>query len=113
MWLFATSGFYSIVEKPWDRDTGTLTVRARVASDLDRLRAGPLPQLGPTVEDKDADYRFRAQAPREAVALAAAKLVRDLDYDNFKSAVGRRQGSKREHIYHGVWSAANMLQMDG
>ena len=113
MWLFTTSGFYSIVEKPWDRDTGTLTVRARVADDLDRLRDGPLPELGPTVEDKAADCRIRAQAPREAVALAAAKLVRDLDYDNFKSAVGRRQGTKREHIYHGVWHAANKLQQGG
>ncbi len=110
MWLFTTSGFYSIVEKPWDRKTGTLTVRARVAADLDRLRADALPALGPTVESPGADYRFRAQAPREAVALAMARLARDLDYDNFKSAVGRAQGREREHLYHGVWSAATKLQ---
>ncbi len=113
MWLFTTSGFYSVVEKPWDRKAGTLTVRARVAADLDRLRQGPLPALGPTVESPDADYRFRAQAPREAVALAVAALVRDLDYDNFKAAVGRRQGTDREHAYHGVWHAANKLQQEG
>ncbi len=113
MWLFTTSGFYSVVEKPWDRKTGTLTVRARVAADLDRLRQGPLPALGPTIEKPDTDYRFRAQAPREAVALAVAALVRDLDYDNFKSAVGRTQGHTRERLYHGVWSAAQKLQKDG
>lgn len=113
MWLFTTSGFYSIVEKPWDRDTGTLTVRARVAADLEHLRKGSLPELGPTVEDPTADYRFRAQAPREAVALAMARLARDLDYDNFKSAVGRRQGHRRADIYHRVWGAAQRLQQDG
>ena len=110
MWLFTTSGFYSIVEKPWDRGTGTLTVRARVAQDLDRLRAGPLPALGPTTEDAEADYRFRAQAPREAVALAAAGLIRGIGYDNFKSEVGMRQGHQRSDIYLGVWTAARKLQ---
>jgi hypothetical protein len=110
MWLFTTSGFYSIVEKPWDRAAGTLTVRARVAADLDRLRSGALPALGPTVQDPTADYRFRAQAPREAVARAVAQAVTDLDYDNFKSAVGKAQGHARAHIYHDVWAAALKLQ---
>jgi len=113
MWLFTTAGFYSIVEKPGDREAGTLTVRARVAADLDRLRQGPLPALGPTIETRHADYHFRAQAPREALALALAHLVRDLDYGNFKSAVGRRQGADREHTYHGVWHAAGKLQQEG
>ncbi len=110
MWLFTTSGFYSIVEKPWDRLAGTLTVRARVAADLDRLRSGILPALGPTVHDPAADYRFRAQAPREAVALAVAQAVQDLDYDNFKSAVGKVQGHARAGVYHEVWASALKLQ---
>ena len=110
MWLFTTSGLYSIVEKPWDRDTGTLTVRARAAADLDHLRARVLPALGPTVEDTSADYRFRALAPREAVALAVAQSVRDLDYHNFKSAVGKVQGHGRARIYHDVWDAALKIQ---
>lgn len=110
MWLFTTSGFYSIVEKPWDRGTGTLTVRARVDADLDRLRDSVLPELGPTVEDGDADYRFRAQAPRDAVARAAQQVVTDLHYDNFKSAVAKAQGHGRAHVYHDVWEAALQLQ---
>lgn len=84
-----------------------------MAKNLESLRDGPLPALGPTVEDTDADYRFRAQAPREAVAAAVATLIRDLDYDNFKSAVGRVQGHTRESLYHGVWSAALKLQKGG
>ena len=35
MWLFTTVGFFSVVQKP---GTDKLTVRARVAPDLDRLR---------------------------------------------------------------------------
>ena len=113
MWLFTTSGFYSVVQKPWDKDSGTLTVRARVAADLDRLRTGILPSLGPTVEDPDADYRFRAQAAQEAVALAVAQAVRDLDYSNFKSAVADVQGRARASIYHDVWEAVLPLQKPG
>ena len=72
MWLITTTGFFSIVEKPWDRAPGTLTVRARARQDLEALKAGSLPELGDITEAADADYRYRAQAPREAVVRAVA-----------------------------------------
>jgi hypothetical protein len=40
MWIFTTIGFFSIVQKP---RTDFLTVRARVASDLDDLRKKFMP----------------------------------------------------------------------
>jgi hypothetical protein len=110
MWLITTTGFYSVVEKPWDRDAGTLTIRARARQDLDALRASALPELGPTAEDSQADYRFRAQAPREAVARAFHAMISGIDYDNFKSAVQHRQGGGRAEIYHDVWSALFQIQ---
>ena len=110
MWLITTSGFYSIVEKPWDRSAGTLTVRARARSDLDALRTTALPELGETQEDQAADYRFRALAPRAAVARAVAAQVSAIDYDNFKAAVGRRQGHRRAGVYHDVWHALLPIQ---
>jgi len=110
MWLITTTGFYSIVEKPWDRDGGTLTVRARALADLEALRTAGLPELGEVKEDPTADYRFRAQAPRTAVTRAVAAQVEAIDYDNFKSAVGKRQGRHREHIYHDVWGALHQIQ---
>lgn len=110
MWIASTIGFFSVVEKPWDREQGTLTVRARVRSDLEALRELYLPLLGGIVEDGAADYRFRAQAPREAVAVAMAALVRGIDYDNFKAAVGRRQGAARAAAYHEAWRAFSRLQ---
>jgi len=110
MWLVTTFGFYSVVEKAWDRDKGSLTVRARAREDLEALRDRYLPAMGDIAEDESADYRFRAQAPREQVVEAFARAVRDIDYDNFKEAISRRQGWARERIYHDAWQAFLAIQ---
>jgi len=110
MWLVSATGFFSIVEKPWDRDGKTLTVRARTREDLELLRDRYLPTMGPINEDPGADYRFRAQAPHEAVAVAAAALVRGIDYHNFKAEVARVQGHDRAATYHEVWEVMRRLQ---
>lgn len=109
MWILTTTGFYSIVEKPWDRPKATLTIRARVLDDLDLLRR-QLPELGSVAEDPDADYRYRAQAPRAAVAKAMFRLAESLDYDNFKGAVAKTQGRARAHLYGEVWEVLFRLQ---
>ena len=72
MWLMTPIGFFSIVQKPSDRDGDTLTVRARVRSDLEALRDQYLPGLGEIQESRHNDYRFRAVVPRPAVAAAMA-----------------------------------------
>ncbi len=112
MWPITTTGFYSVVQKPWDREAGTLTVRARAKADLDALREAGLPELGDITEDLGADYQFRPQAPRAAVSRAVQAQVDGIDYDNFKSAVARRQGSARAHLYHGVWDALYRIQSE-
>lgn len=60
MWLVTPVGFFSVVRKPTDIKNKTLTVRARVRSDLEALKAQYLPELGPIQESKVNDYRFRA-----------------------------------------------------
>lgn len=110
MWLFTTIGFFSIVEKPLEGQSGGLQVRARVAGDLDALRAQYMPELGPTVETPHADYHFRAAIAHADFARGLSKLAEAIHYDNFKSAVGTAQGWDREHVYHGVWSAAMQLE---
>ncbi|MEY8689598.1 MAG: hypothetical protein AB9M53_06930 [Leptothrix sp. (in: b-proteobacteria)] len=110
MWLITPIGFFSIVQKPGDAEAGTLTVRARVRADLEALRSQFLPELGGITESRNTDYRFRASAPREAVALAAANQVRQLDYSNFKSEVARQQGHARAARYHDVWATLLPLQ---
>jgi len=112
VWLITTTGFYSVVEKPWDREDGTLTVRARAREDLEALRSKGLPELGEVKEDTDADYRFRAQATKAAVARAFCDQISAINYDNFKSAVGKRQGAKREAIYHDAWAALRHIQKE-
>ncbi len=102
MWLITTAGFFSIVAKPGDAAEGMLTVRARAAPDLDKLRERYLPELGPTTKG-GSDYPFRARAPVAAVASAAAAAVKDIDYENFKGRV-EQHAPERAHLYLDVWS---------
>src|SRR4051812_26658836 len=102
MWLITPIGFFSIVQKPHDNLVGTLTVRARVRSDLARLQQDYLPSMGSIEESHDPDYRFRATAPKAEVAAAMTCMVHELDYSNFKSEVAKQQGKKRASLYHDV-----------
>jgi len=112
MWLFTKTFFVSIVEKPSDYRQNTLTLRARVASDLDALRVEYLPELGPTQVSERSDYRYRAVAPRDAAARAIFQAVQDIDYESFKDIVFWTQGHERVHAYHAVWSKMLRLQQD-
>lgn len=110
MWLITPVGFFSVVRKPTDIKNKTLTVRARVRSDLEALKAQYLPELGPIQESKVNDYLYRAVAPQAAVAAAMTCLINDLDYANFKDEVKKRQGADRAHLYHDVWDVLYGLQ---
>lgn len=110
MWIFTKFGFFSIVEKPEDEKENTLTVRARVKTDLESLRDEYLPILGPISEDKGTDYKYRARAPRLDIASAFSQIVLDIDYSNFKEAVAKNQGTERASSYHEIWGALHGLQ---
>lgn len=110
MWLLTTFGFFSVVEKPGDREADALTVRARVKADLEHLRAKYLPGLGEISESSTTDYRYRAQASKPQVMKAFAAIAKDIDYSNFKSAVGNRMGSARAKTYGKVWDVLYALQ---
>jgi 8-oxo-dGTP pyrophosphatase MutT (NUDIX family) len=112
MWIITPIGFFSIVQKPGDIAVGTLTVRARVRSDLEALKAAVLPGLGPIAESKSTDYRYRATAPRALVEAAMGKLAAQLDYANFKNQVAKVQGAKRANLYHDVWDVLHRMQGD-
>ena len=112
MWIITPLGFFSIVQKPRDAKAGTLTVRARVRTDLEALQAAVLPGLGKISKSKSTDYRFRATAVRAQVEAAMAKLTQQLDYSNFKDQVAKVQGAKRSHLYHDVWAVLSRMQGD-
>jgi len=106
MWLFTALGFFSVVQKPGDP---FLTVRARVAVDLDKLREVYMPELAPTCTKAGTDYPFRATINHENFARGLARLGREIHYGNFKSEVAKKQGQRRSAVYH---SLATLLQLE-
>lgn len=110
MWLVTEFGFFSVVAKPGDAEAGMLTVRARVRGDREALRQRYLPTMEPIKASKANDYRYRARAPRAAVASAMALAIEGISYDNFKSRVRETQGPAREAVLHDVWHALYALQ---
>lgn len=113
MWLITEEGFASVVSHR-DRE-GFLLVRARARQDLESLcrvaSEEGVEGLDPDAiwEDPNADYRWRIEAGREAVAALAAALVERISYDNFKSRVGATDPD-RERVYHGIWHELLAIQ---
>jgi hypothetical protein len=111
MWLFTTIGFFSVVQKkPSD---AFLTVRARVASDLDNLRQQYMPSLSPTSSKGGTDYPYRATISHADFGAGMAKIGEGIKYSNFKSEVARKMGSRRSEVYHKVWDVMFRLESEG
>ena len=102
MRLFTRFGFFTIVRKPGDDN---LTVRARVAADLDALREQYLPELSATTTKGGTDYPCRATCSHAALAAALGRITLDIDYANFKNEVAACQGKGRAQRYGRVWQA--------
>jgi len=106
MWIFTPHGFYSAVEHREKPDT--IIVRARDKQDLEALRPY-IPDLL-ILETMDADYLYRIFVSRSRWASAVSTMAREIDYDNFKDAVKKRQGEDRASVYMRVWTAMLALQ---
>jgi hypothetical protein len=109
MWLITTAGFYSIVQKPGEKD---LTIRSRVRKDLEALRDKYLPNLGEIVRNENTDYRYRAKVSQADCAKAVSQMVRDIDYNNFKNTVAKVQGHDRSRVYSNVWEDLLALEKE-
>jgi hypothetical protein len=63
---------------------------------------------------RDLDARLRTPVALHCLgqtpAEAAGRIVAGIHYDNFKSAVGERQGAAREDVYHRVWHELPAIQ---
>lgn len=101
MWLFTTTGFYSINRAPGGE---RLQLRARRAEDLDRFRERWCPALSETKAIEGTDYQFRAEVEPGPLGAAIMMAVHEIDYKNFKDAVGH-DDSARSLAYLDVWSA--------
>jgi hypothetical protein len=109
MWLFSKSGFFSVVKHLYKPDH--LLVRARLQEDIEAMAALLTKETGqaftPIVLD-EADYRYRLEVPRADFGRIMTRLVEDLDYPNFKSAV--RGNMQRDQAYGRVWHVMACLQ---
>ena len=106
MWVFTTSGFYSVVAHRTRH--GHVIVRSRTREDIEAL-SGRIRGLK-IEENTGSDYRFRAEVKKADWQNALASMAGAIDYDNFKNAVAERQGSDRARVYSGVWSLVRALQ---
>lgn len=109
MWIMTDFGFFSVVRTPHCGKEGTLTVRGRVRSDLEALRKRHLPGSTQVSEQKKADYRYSFEVSGAEFGEALGRIVRELDYDDFKSAVEKKQGWIRHDIYEQVRSILRQL----
>lgn len=107
MWLVTSFGFFSIVQK---KDQTHLTVRARVAADLDELRQRYLPDLSETIAGQGTDYPFRATVSHAGFAAALSRMGEDIHYSNFKQLLYQEQGEERGQLFSEVWSVLHRLE---
>lgn len=109
MWIFTPFGYFSVVQKPGDT---FLTVRSRVATDLDALRKKYLPELSGTIAIKGTDYPFRAIISHNAFAEGLSKIALDLHYPSFKDEILAAQGPERSQVYTEVWCHLHQLEVE-
>jgi hypothetical protein len=65
------------IDKP-----NVLIVRSRFQGHIERI----FPNVR-VEEDGERDYRFRAELPAKEVSKVIARLVSEIDYDNFKNSL--------------------------
>lgn len=102
MWVFSKDVFLSVVAIK--DDPIRLMVRARIRGDIEKVF--PL-YAGRVRMTPNSDYRFRAMIPRSEVSCVMAKMVKDIDYINFKDSV---TDQRRHWAYSDVWVAMLRLQ---
>lgn len=95
MWICLSDSFISIVRKN-QRDK-FLTVRARVAGDIERI--WPLAEVQ---KGGGTDYLYRARIYDKDVAEAITNEILGIGYSNFKDSVTE---NARHDAYFNIWRA--------
>jgi hypothetical protein len=114
MWMFTIYGFFSCVcasrrstvgPPVLEPDTSLMMIRCRVRSQLMALRE----RFGLTgykiEESNQTDYRFRIVVDRHRFLALVHDVANDIDFSNFKQAVGDVHGpaGSYTHKCHSVW----------
>lgn len=101
MWICLNNAFLSVVAHRDNPDL--LLVRARVPGHIEAVFGKDYKVF----TDPAADYFYRAEVPRTAVAQALAGRVEKIDYDNFKNSVKSRD---LHDAYLEFWNVMFRLQ---
>lgn len=118
MWIFSTSGFFSITKANSDYiskeqvDKGLLNIRARNREDLENLKKEVPILSGKKIHEyPNADYRFRIFIWLVELKELFEYFANKIDYDNFKNEVKETKGQKDKCSYYAsVWSVMNRYQ---
>jgi len=111
MWIFTPWAFLSVVahrDKP-----NVCLVRARAKQDLVDFKKKYCRRLGKIWFNGKADYPWRSECGKKALANAMRRVVGDIDYTNFKNEVTRESGHWRHDAYMDVWSDMRRAQSNG
>jgi hypothetical protein len=95
MMIWTNNAFVYITEH--ESDPALLVVRGRFKGDVDRFLLAPI-----AIETPDEEYRYRAAAKREDVALALKRIINDINYRTLLSSI-------RTTRRFGVVAAVNRL----
>ena len=96
MWIFTNNSYLSVVENRDDKST--LLVRARIKGDIENVFPN-----AKVFSKKGADYKYRTIVSKEDVAIAVAKQIMEIDYDNFKNSIDH-DDHDRHDVYLEIWS---------
>lgn len=98
MWIFSKSGFFSIVKKD-----GAIQIRARHPEHLQRLVREYELDVD-LILTPDADYCSRVVIDADSFPDLMARMARDVDYSNVKTAVGKTlQDPVMEGVMVNAW----------
>jgi hypothetical protein len=122
MWIFTKHGFFGAVcarqgagGHGQPLDPGRIMLRARFRGHLEALKQRFPELLGQCEinEFSGTDYAFRTFVEKPVWSRVLSGLAEEIDYDNFRSEVGRHQrhvGVAYERSLHEILSVMHRLQ---
>ena len=110
MWLFTKHGHFSLGQH--SSDPSYLVVHSQLREEMDKF-VGVLDAVGgkqhEVLETVEGDYRFVVLAQRSVVAQAVARMVTEIDHENFVHSVHFDFGTVQPGFL--VWMNATGLQV--
>ena len=124
MWLMTTHGFYSVAcgwnGSPSNPDPNIIMIRAHTKGHLENLInnfSGFLSDSDKVIHiSDDTDYRYRMILHKAVAVEIIGKMLREIDYCNFKKEAEKGTKGKEDTAYmwflHRVWEHGYSMQAE-